>query len=366
MLSAEDEPKYLNSPETAIYKKSHVLYNLHRAKESVRKLEQVILVEGYMDAIGLDSAGVHEVVASCGTALTSSQVRALKRHSENIVVNFDPDAAGSNAAERSIQMLLEEGMRVKVLELEGGLDPDDYIKQAGVETYRAKLGKAPGYFYWLADRARGRFDMRTAQGRVSALQFLLPAIQRVSDKLERAAIAADVASYLAVEPGLVLDHFRKSAADRREKPLELAQEPVRAVEKILLNSILLSEEIRAEILPRLAAMPEIAQFTTRRIFQALFALYANQPRFQFSDLEARLEESDRALFAAVVFADELGQEHYTLTQAQACLKRLEEERLESEKTALRTRVREAERSGDFAEAFRLSDELGKLGRGRRQ
>jgi DNA primase len=366
VLAAEDEPKYLNSPETAIYRKSQVLYNLHRAKESVRKLEQVILVEGYMDVIGLDSAGVHEVVASCGTALTSSQVRALKRHSENIVVNFDPDAAGSNAAERSIQILLEEGLRVKVLELEGGLDPDDYIKQAGVETYREKLAKSPGYFYWLADRARGRYDMRTAQGRVSALQFLLPAIQRVSDKLERAAIAADVASYLAVEPGLVLDHFRKSATERREKPLEIANEPVRAVEKILLNSVLLSEEIREEILPRLAAMPEIAHFTTRRIFQALFALYANQPRFHFSDLEARLEESDRAVFAAVVFADELGPEHYTLTQAQACLRRLEEERLESAKTSLRTRVREAERSGDLAEALRLNDELSKLGRGRSQ
>ena len=141
-----------------------------------------------------------------------------------------------------------------------------------METYRAKLAKSPGYFYWLADRARGRYDMRTAQGRVSALQFLLPAIQRVSDKLERAAIAADVAGYLAVEPGLVLDHFRRSATERREKPLVIADEPVRAVEKILLNAVLLSEEIREEILPRLAAMPEIAQFTTRRIFQALFAL----------------------------------------------------------------------------------------------
>jgi DNA primase len=198
------------------------------------------------------------------------------------------------------------------------------------------------------------------------LQFLLPAIQRVSEKLERAAIAADVAGYLAVEPGLVLDHFRKSATERREKPLEIASEPVRAVEKILLNSVLLSEEIREEIVPRLAGMPEIAQFTTRRIFQALFALHANQPRFRFSDLEARLEESDRAVLAAVVIADELGREHYTLAEAQACLRKLEEERLDSAKTSLRTRVREAERSGNLAEALRLNDELGKLGRGRNQ
>ena len=133
-----------------------MLYNLHRAKEPIRKQDCGILVEGYMDVIGLYGAGVREVVASCGTALTSSQVRALKRHSEKIVVNFDPDAAGSTAAERSVQMLLEEGAQVRVLELEGGLDPDEYVKEHGAEVYRAKLERAPGYFYWLADRARGR------------------------------------------------------------------------------------------------------------------------------------------------------------------------------------------------------------------
>ncbi len=166
VLSGDEEPKYLNSPETPIYRKSHILYNLHRAKEAIRKADRGILVEGYMDVIGLHAAGVREVVASCGTALTSLQVRALKRHSEKIVVNFDPDAAGSNAAERSIQMLLEESMQVRVLELEGGLDPDEYVKAAGPDAYREKLEKAPGYFNWLADRARGRYDMRTAQGRV--------------------------------------------------------------------------------------------------------------------------------------------------------------------------------------------------------
>jgi DNA primase len=362
VLASEEEPKYLNSPETPIYRKSQVLYNLHRAKDAVRKLERAILVEGYMDVIGLHAAGVREVVASCGTALTSLQVRALKRHSENIVVNFDPDAAGSNAAERSIQVLLEESMRVKVLELSGGLDPDEYVKQAGPEVYLHHLGKAPGYFYWLADRARSRFDMRTAQGRVSALQFLLPSIQRVSDKLERAALAADVASYLAVEPGLVLDHFKKAAAERREKPLASNAEPVRAVERILLNSILLSPETRAEILPRLKAVPAVGQFSTGRIFEAIFSLAAAQADFKFADLEARLAEGDRKVLAAAVFADELGKDHYGLAQAQACLEKLEEEQLDARKNLLRSRLKEAERSGDLAEAFRLAEELNKFGK----
>src|SRR5262249_51370690 len=127
-LAAEDEPKYLNSAESPLYKKGSVLYNMHRAKETMRKDDRAILVEGYMDAIGVTSAGFRNVVASCGTALTETQVRAVKRHTHRIAVNFDPDAAGESAAERSLTTLLTEGMQVRIVELEGGLDPDEYCK----------------------------------------------------------------------------------------------------------------------------------------------------------------------------------------------------------------------------------------------
>jgi len=360
ILAAGEEPKYLNSPETPIYRKSHILYNLHRAKDPIRKADCGILVEGYMDVIGLHSAGVREVVASCGTSLTSSQVRTLKRHSEKIVVNFDPDAAGSNAAERSIQVLLEESMQVRLLELEGGLDPDEYVKESGAEVYREKLGRAPGYFNWLADRARGRFDMRTAQGRVSALQFLLPAIQRVSDKLERATIANDLAGYLGVAPSLVLDHFRKSAIQRSEKLPEAAAEPVRAVEKILLNSLLLQPKIREHIFPRLREMPEVGQFATARIFQAMIMLHDGQPRFGFPELEGRLEEADRKLLASIVFGDEINKEEYTLDQALACLKELDKQSHASQTADLKKRMTEAERAGNWPEVRRLNEDLRRL------
>ena len=212
-LRAGEEPKYLNSPETALYRKSYVLYNLHRAKDAVRKLDHAVLVEGYMDVIGVYSAGIHNVVASCGTALTNTQVRAIKRHSERIVVNFDPDTAGANAAERSIQMLLDEGLRVRVLELGGDLDPDEYVKASGAEAYRQRLEKAPVYFHWLADRARQKFDMRTVEGRMDAFKFLAPKIQGIADRLERFAVANDVADYLGVDEKLVRDHFSKGVVE---------------------------------------------------------------------------------------------------------------------------------------------------------
>ncbi len=242
-LAAEDNPKYLNSPETPIYKKSHVLYNLHRAKEAMRKEDRVILVEGYMDAIGVTAAGFAAVVASCGTALTAQQVQLLKQHTQRIAVNFDPDAAGANAAERSINLLLEEGMQVRIVELDGGLDPDEYCKERGAAAYGERVEGAKGYFHWLADRARAKNDMRTTEGQVAVLKFLMPAVQRISDRMERMVVAGDLASYIGVERGLVLDAFKKSVAERQEKKFEVPQTPLRYEELALLNGLVADAEL---------------------------------------------------------------------------------------------------------------------------
>jgi DNA primase len=361
-LASGQDPKYLNSSETEIYRKSRVLFNLHRAKESIRKSGRAVLVEGYMDVIGVWSAGVREVVASCGTALVSEQVRALRRHCERIVVNFDPDPAGVKATERSIQMLLEEAMKVRVLELEGGLDPDEYVKQNGAELYRARVEKAPGYFLWLADRARASFDMRTAEGRIAGLQFLLPAIQRVSDKLERASIAEEVANYLQIERGLVLESFRKAAAERREKSLAAVKELPRPVERILLNALLTSADVRQAVLPRLKTMPACERFVTRGIFQALFAIDESQASFRFTELEARLSDADKELLATVVFADKPDNEEYSEEKAVECLRRLEQDARDAQRAALKARIKDAERAGMLEEALRIAEELARLER----
>jgi DNA primase len=361
-LDPGEQAKYLNSPETSIYRKSYVLYNLHRAKQGIRQSDRVVLVEGYMDVIGVYAAGVHEVVASCGTALTSQQVQAMKRHSEKIVVNFDPDAAGAKAAERSINMLLDEDMHVRIVELDGDLDPDEYCKQRGADAYVAKLSSANNYFYWLADRARTMHDMRTAEGRIAAFQFLLPAIQRLSDKLERLAVVNDVAGYLGVDAGPVLESFRKAAAERREKTVRPAAEPVRAVERILLNLLLVNGEARAHLLPRLKRMPAVAEFSTRRIFEALFALDQVDNSVEFSELDSRLEENDRILLASAVLADESDSETLSLEQGEACLRTLEGSQRQTERLALKARVKEAERDGNLGEALRLSAELTRMDR----
>jgi DNA primase len=365
-LQPGDEPKYLNSAESesgrSLYKKARVLYNLHRAKTAIRTADRAVLVEGYMDVIGVCAAGVKEVVASCGTSLTVQQVRALKRHSGNIVVNFDSDAAGVNATEKYIQTLVEEGMSVRVLELEGGLDPDEYCKAHGAEVYRKHVERAPGYFQWLADRARSKFDMRTSEGRIAGLKFLLPAIQRISDKLERATVANDVANYLGVEAGLVLEYFRKSAVERREKSLPETREPVRAVERMLLHAVLRDADTRKLVSERLRRAPGFSEFTTRRLFEAIFAIEDSGVPLRVPDVAARLQEADQQLLSELLFADATEEEETTGARVEACLAALEKAGHEADRAALKAKIKEAERAGMLVEALRFVEELNRLER----
>ncbi len=356
-LDPDDNPKYLNSPETPIYKKSSVLYNLHRAKEGIRKNDRAILVEGYMDAIGVFASGVTEVVASCGTALTNPQVRMLKRHSSNIAVNFDPDAAGENAAERSIKLLLDESMHVRIMELDEDLDPDEYCKKRGPEAYQDRVKAAKTYFYWLADRARARYDVKTSEGRVAVFQFLLPAIQGLGDKVERAAVANDVASYLGIERGLVLENFRKMAVERQETQMRRVRDALPNTDRMLLSLILSDPEARTQILPQLRDLPAVKTSPARRIYEALFALDAIGAPMNFSQLHGRLEDDDRELISESLFRESV---QPTLADGLACLDSMRHTDLTAERDRLKTQIREAERNGNMNEALRLMQELERL------
>jgi DNA primase len=362
-LVPEDNPKYLNSPETPIYKKSHVVYNLHRAKEAIRKEDRVILVEGYMDAIGVSAAGFPPVVASCGTALTTQQVQSLKRHSQRIVVNFDPDAPGANAAERSINLLLDESMHVRIMELDGELDPDEYCKQRGAEAYGQKLEQAKGYFYWLADRARVKHDGRTTDGRIAILNSLLPAVQRIADRMERAAVAADVAGYLGIDRGLVLDSFKKTASERREKAVETPRVVLRHDERMLLNALLGENAEGEPYIEELKRMETIETFPSRRIFQTIFTLGDTGGRGRFSEVWARLDEPDQNLLSQAALADDFEASPEDVLAAIESLRRTEDQHRRGQ---LKARIRDSERSGKLDDAIRLMEELQLLENAARQ
>ena len=352
-LDAGDEPKYLNSPETPIYKKSFVLYNLHRAKEAIRRDDRVILVEGYMDAIGVTAAGFAAVVASCGTSLTAQQVQTLKRHSGKVFVNFDPDTAGANATERSIGLLLTEGMHVRIVELDRGLDPDEYCKQNGAAAYEARLAAAKGYFYWLADRARAQHDVHSSEGAAAILQALLPAVERISDPIERSAVANDLAAYVGAERGTVLDWFRKAAAARQTKPIEAPKATLRPSERMLLNAVL-QPQMRGEVLGELRSLDAVSRFASHRIFQAVFALQDAGAGWDFEELHARLEPADQNLLTEAAFRED---EQNTPEKARAAMEIVARDDRLWRRDQFKARIGEAERAGNLDEAFRLAGEL---------
>ncbi len=231
-------PKYLNSPETAIYSKSRVLFNLDVAKEWVKKFDYAILVEGQMDCISVYAAGFHNVIASSGTAFTELQAKLLGRFTKNVVVNFDPDTAGAKATERTLGLLVEEEFQIKVLTLEQGFDPDLYIRRKGKEAYGAALKTSQKYFDYLIERARTQFPVRSAEGKVKAVNYLLPHIQRVPSRIVRDELAHEIAQKLGIDSAVLRQELRHAAGTRATSSVKASAEAqVTDAEKVLIRAL---------------------------------------------------------------------------------------------------------------------------------
>src|SRR5271154_2420043 len=228
-------PKYMNSPETSLYTKGNVLFNLDKARQPIREAAFAILVEGQMDCISAYLAGFTNVLATSGTAFTEAQVRLLSRYTTRVIVNFDPDTAGANAAEKSIALLTEEGFEVKVVTLEGGLDPDRYIRERGAKEYTTALKAARRHQDFLIDRARQLFPPRTPEAKIKALNFLLPHIRRMPSRIARDEFAADAAQKLGVDAALVRQELKEAASKRRDS-IGAPASPLPRAEKILLQA----------------------------------------------------------------------------------------------------------------------------------
>jgi len=231
-------------------------------------------------------------------------------------------------------------------------------------VYRAKVESAGGYFHWLADRARARFP-KTAEGRADAFKFLLPVVQKIQDKIERAGVANEIAAYLGVDQRLVLDQFKRAAMGtphhtRAPQPSQ-AGSAIPPMERILLGAFLGSDRARAEVLPQLApAMTE--EFSTHAIFEALRQVNGLTGPAAFAALEARLDPASQALLHELAAADDMSDEESSLKQAHACLLRLNSGLKKRRVDDLRTRVKTAEREGRMEEALRWIAELHQLER----
>jgi DNA primase len=325
----DDMPKYLNSPETPIYSKSNVLYHLDRAKEALRRSDFAVLVEGYMDAIAVARAGISNVVASCGTSLAEPQIKLLGRFTRRVIVNYDPDTAGQTATERSIALLLEQDFEVRVLHLPGKADPDKFIREQGAEAYLKLLKEAPPYVDYLIARAR-QMDLSSVDGKQRALNFLLPYVQKIPNRLLRSEWATRIAQQLRVDEPVLRAALNKAATERRSelkiKP-ELVGRAAKPVERRLIRMLSGAEDFRRKLAERLQNDQLQQGLETEKVLAALIQANLSGEAIQATQIGAALEERDRRLLFEVLFEDS---GELTWEEAESCLEALHRRRAERE------------------------------------
>jgi DNA primase len=321
-LAADEKsgPKYLNSPETAIYSKSRVLFNLDVAKEWVKKFGYAILVEGQMDCISVYAAGFHNVIASSGTAFTELQAKLLGRFSKNVVVNFDPDTAGAKATERTLGLLVEEEFAIKVLSLEQGFDPDLYIRRKGKEAYADALKHSQEYFDYLIERARAQFPVRSGEGKKNAVNYLLPHIQRVPSRILRDELAHEIAQKLGIDSAVLRQELRHAAGTRAASAVKAPVEAqVTDAEKVLIRALASARQMQPgedHLSARDGAEEEFdparqAQYVLQKealhrglATESLAESLLNIGREVADILEVPATESDRRMLASILLKEE--------------------------------------------------------------
>ena len=230
-MDAGQVPKYLNSPETAIYVKGRTLYGLNFTKGAIAKAKHAVMVEGYFDVAQALQAGITNVVASSGTALTPAQARLLKRFATKVVLSFDPDAAGKGAAVRTSELLVAEGFQVNVAMMPPGDDPDTFIRREGGAAYQERMRTSRPYLEYLLDQAAGGQDLSRDEARREFLSQMLEVAARIPDATARDQFADRLAHRARITEEVVRTEIKKAAA-RKETTVAVLERPAVGLDQV--------------------------------------------------------------------------------------------------------------------------------------
>ncbi len=297
------EPKYINSPETPTYTKGNQLYGLDLAREAIRREGFAIVVEGYLDLAALVQHGFEQVVATLGTAFTPVQARMLARYTDRVLVSYDGDSAGAEATTRSLDLLLERGFEVRVVELPAGKDPDDFVRDEGPEAYERQLRQAPDYLEFLIRRQTREGVSKRLEEKVAAMNAVLPHIAKLRTSVERSEWAGRLADALHIEDELLLQELRKVVRTARPK---LRQVPGRArgsswAEARLVRQLLDSEEQRG----KLASLEELDGTAVAGIVGTIVGMARDGKTIDYAAVHSALgSEAERELLTSIAFRDE--------------------------------------------------------------
>lgn len=365
-ILGEGRPKYLNSQETPIFLKKNNLYGLYQSKQEVVAKDRIILVEGYMDAVSLYQAGIHNVAASLGTALTDNQVRLVKRYTKNAVLSYDSDDAGVRAALRGMDIFQAEGMDVRVLHVTDGKDPDDFIKKNGREAFQRLVDASLGYADYKIHYLEGQYDLSTDRGRVGFLEAAARVLLKLGpveadmytkELAERYGISRE-AIRREMEGGRAEEERRQQTvrppareAGKEERPALRPQE--RTLLKLLLEepSYLAREEENEKVLTTPGAAA---------IYTALHEVYKEGDKVAVRSVMEHLEEEDQALLTSVENGMPLPGD--TETVYRDCVQKAEREALKRREKELIDQIDLADEETNKEDIERLTTELMELQR----
>lgn len=299
----DDQPKYLNSPETPAYVKGQHLYGLFQSKEAIRQKKFAILVEGYLDLIALYQFGITNVAASLGTAFTSEQSKLLSRFTKKVVINYDGDTAGIKAARRAIEELLPQDFEIKVLVLPAGQDPDDFVRANGAEVYNQARGRALPFLNFAFDAAvRGR-SVANPKQKAEAIEDLMPVLSAIKNPIQKRESFDQAMDFFRVDDtGLKRDLWRTVKNGQQASPDTIKREIKRATqakitvaEQHLLELLVHDTELRQMVLPILEES-DYESLASASIFQAIF------------EIDGRGEPLDLGALLDATVGDEIAQD----------------------------------------------------------
>lgn len=302
-----DQPKYINSPQSLVYDKSKVLYGIFEAKNAIRNEKSAIIVEGYADLISLHQAGIRNVVASSGTALTKQQLELLSRYTKLIYLIFDADQAGSKATDRAIELALENGFDTRIVTLPAGEDPDSIIRNHGKQVFEAKVKDSKGFLEYLAVKMLAA-NPDSPQAKAAIARYLLALITKVKDRLQHDYMISELGSLLDMtESQIKIIYSEKSTLEKTPyesfnegvdssyfKDREKAAEPVEDFSDENVDDILIDLN---ELLPEERLLLKIA-LTLPKYFSLILEMNVNESTF--------ISETGQMLFSIIIeYADEM-------------------------------------------------------------
>lgn len=355
----QNQAKYVNSPETAVYVKGRNLYGLNFAKDAICDTDCAVVVEGYLDFMIPFQHGLQNIVASSGTALTEDQARLLKRYASNVVIVYDPDTAGQAAALRALDIFIQEGLSVKVVSLPQGQDPDLFTRSKGVESFKGLVNSAEGLFDYKLKILKSRFDIKTAEGKAKIAGEMLLTLNKFSNAVLRSEYIKKLADELMVKEDALWQESGKIKVDFNRAGIEPAAKKASSaspVEKLLIKLML--EE--AELIKHIRQHLEPSDFkneVTCRIVSTIYELSGQGKDLDRNILINHFGQSDvEQVICESVFLPEIeGKQREKVVQD--CIQRLKEDGTKLKKQRLHERIRDAQVLGDQPELDRLMREF---------